>query len=141
MNEVTFRLFVYGTFLPGEREHDLIAKSVSRGPAKTAKGYTLVETRALAGLLEGGEGDVVGELWEVTYEVLRACDKRRDHPVLYERKDVKLSDGTVAHAYVLRQEQAKGLRRIKHGDWKHRFSVTRPEPGALVQWAKSRYRR
>lgn len=141
MNPVTFRLFAYGTFMKGEREHDLLAGSTSLGSARTAKGYTLVETRALAGMLDTGDADVVGELYEVVYEVLRACDKRRDHPVLYERKDVKLADGSIAHAYCLRQDQARGLRRIKSGDWRQRFAVGKPEGGAFVQWAKGRHRR
>ncbi|NUP11769.1 MAG: gamma-glutamylcyclotransferase [Polyangiaceae bacterium] len=138
---VTFRLLAYGTFLSGEREHDLISGSKLVGSVRTAKGYTLVETRALAGLVEGGDGDVVGELYDVSYEVLRACDKRRDIPILFERKEIPLADGTRAHAYVLRHDQVRGLRRIKGGDWRQRFSVAKPEGGALVQWAKNRYRR
>lgn len=136
-----FRLFAYGTFMKGEREHELIAGSVSVGPARTAKGFTLVESRALAGLVEGGDGQVVGELYELEYEMLRACDKRRDHPVLFERKEIALEDGSLAHSYVLRQDQARGLRRIRGGDWRQRFSVPKPEGGALVEWARNRHRR
>lgn len=145
MSLVTFRLFVCATFLSGEREHPtLMPKSSparSLGPARTAQGYSLVETRALGGLLEGGEGDVSGELYEVSYDVLRACDKVRDHPSRFERREVKLADGTMAHAYFFRAEQARGLRRIKGGDWKQRFAVAKPAGGALVQWAKGRHTR
>lgn len=133
-----FRLFVYGTFLSGEREHDVIAGSKSLGVVKTAPGYQLVEMRALAGLLEGGAADVTGELWEVSYEVLNACDKRRDHPALYIRRDVRLADGSVAHAYFLRHEQARGLRRIRGGDWRARFAAAKPPAGAWSRWAKTR---
>ncbi len=138
---VSFRLFVYGTFMSGEREHDMLAGAERKGAAKTVKGFTLVETRALAGMLQGGDGDVVGEVYEVGYETLRACDKRRDHPSLYERREIELSDGTRAHAYLLRADQARGLRRIKGGDWKKRFAVDKPEAPPLVQWARARHRR
>ena len=141
MNPIKTRLFVYGTFMKGEREHDLLAGATPLGPARTQKGYTLVETRALAGLLEGGDAEIAGELYEVGPEVLRACDKRRDHPRLFERREVTLADGATAQAYCLRQDQARGLRRIKNGDWRRRFEVPKPEGGALVQWAKSRHRR
>ncbi|MBX3126948.1 MAG: gamma-glutamylcyclotransferase [Polyangiaceae bacterium] len=134
---VSFRLFVYGTFLSGEREHDVIAQATPHGTVKTAPGYTLVEVRALAGLLQGGDSAVTGELWEVSYAVLSACDKRRDHPALYVRQDVRLADGSVAHAYFLRREQARGLRRIRGGDWRQRFAVERPADGAWARWAKS----
>ncbi|GMV15294.1 MAG: gamma-glutamylcyclotransferase [Sorangiineae bacterium PRO1] len=134
---VTFRLFVYGTFLSGEREHDVIAKAKCHGVVKTARGYSLVEARAMAGLLEGGDSEVTGELWEVGYDVLNACDKRRDHPALYIRRDVRLADGSVAHAYFLRHEQARGLRRIRSGDWRQRFAVAKPASGAWGRWAKS----
>lgn len=144
MDPVTFRLFVCATFMSGEREHATLMPKASParriGAARTAVGYSLVETRALGGLLGSGEGDVVGELYEVSYEVLRACDKLRDHPSRFERRDVKLEDGTIAHAYFFREDQARGLRRIKGGDWKQRFAVAKPAGGALVQWAKGRHR-
>lgn len=138
---MNFRLFVYGTFMKGEREHDLVAGSTPLGPAKTAKGFALVESRALAGLVEGGDGAVIGELYEISYDTLRACDRRRDSPTLFERREIPLEDGSVAHAYVLRQDQARGLRRVRGGDWRQRFAVPKPEGGALIEWARARHRR
>jgi gamma-glutamylcyclotransferase (GGCT)/AIG2-like uncharacterized protein YtfP len=123
--------------MSGEHEHDLIAKATPHGVVKTAPGYALVEVRTMAGLVAGGSSQVTGELWEVSYEVLYACDKRRDHPRLYIRRDVRLSDGSVAHAYFLRPEQARGLRRVRSGDWRQRFVVAKPAPGAWSRWAKS----
>ncbi|MFO0611933.1 MAG: gamma-glutamylcyclotransferase family protein [Polyangiaceae bacterium] len=137
----TFPLFVCGTFLSGEREHDLLAGTPRRATIATAKGYTLVEVRALAALLEGGAGAVVGELYDVSYDVLRACDKRRDHPALFHRKDVRLADGSIAQGYFLRDDQARGLRRIHSGDFRARFAVAKPEPGPFARWAKGRHTR
>jgi gamma-glutamylcyclotransferase (GGCT)/AIG2-like uncharacterized protein YtfP len=136
-----FPLFVYGTFLPGERDHETLAGAERIGEARTRDGYTLVEVGPLAGLIEGGMGAVAGELWSVEYTTLSACDVKRDHPRLFRRKDVVLSDGSVAHAYFLDPEQVRGKRRIRGGDWRRRFEAKSPEPGPLVRWARARHSR
>ena len=138
---VSFRLFVYGTFLHGEAEHELIEKATHVGPARTADGFQLVELNALAGLIVGGEGSVAGELYEVTYDVLAACDKKRDHPRLFHREEITLSDGTTAHTFLMHANQVRGKRRVKDGDWRARFKGERPTAGNFVNWAKDRYRR
>src|SRR4051812_1772315 len=74
MQAARFRLFVYGTFLVGEPEHGVIAGAEPLGPMRTAPGYTLVELQGLAALVEGGAGDVAGELYLVDYDTLSACD-------------------------------------------------------------------
>lgn len=137
---VTFPLFVYGTFLPGEADHEVIDGATHVGPAKTRIGYTLVEVNALACMIEGGEGAVVGELYEVEYDVLAACDQKRDHPRLYHRVEVELEDGTKAHTFLMHPNQVRGKRRVKDGDWRGRFKGERPTAGNFVNWAKSRYR-
>ena len=138
---VTFLLFAYGNFLPDEVDHDLLTAAKPLGPAQSAAGYTLVELNAFAGMLEGGAGHVVGQLYEIDHDCLVACDKRRDHPSRYHRKEIALSDGRRAHAYLLHPEQATGRRRVRNGDWKKRFQSERPDPGAFVTWAKSRHSR
>jgi gamma-glutamylcyclotransferase (GGCT)/AIG2-like uncharacterized protein YtfP len=138
----TFRLFAYGTFLPGEVDHEVIAAARHLGPARTAQGYTLVELNAFAGLLEEKEGgQVAGEVYELAYETLDACDKRRDHPRRYRRKTIPLEDGTTAEAYLILPEQALGRRRLRAGDWRSRFKKERPEAGPFVRWARDRNRR
>ena len=90
---VMFPLFVYGTFLPEEADHEIIAAGKHIGPAETTKGYTLVEIGALGSMIKSGEGTVKGELFEVPYEILAACDRKRDHPNLYHRVEIDLADG------------------------------------------------
>ncbi len=138
---VTFLLFAYGNFLPGEVDHEVIAAQQHLGPARTAAGFTLVELNAFAGMLEGGDGQVVGELYAIDHSCLRACDDRRGHPSRYHRREIALDDGRLAHAYLLHPEQARARRRVKHGDWRRRFERERPEAGPFVRWAKSRYSR
>jgi gamma-glutamylcyclotransferase (GGCT)/AIG2-like uncharacterized protein YtfP len=136
-----FRLFVYGTLLPGEVHAPLLEGAALLGAARTAPKYHLVELGPNAALLEGGLVSVIGEVYEVSPQVLAACDLERQHPVLYLRKRVDLDDGSEAYAYFLRNEQTVGRRRIKSGDWKARFKSDRPEAGAFVRWARDRHRR
>ena len=136
----THHLFVYGNFLPGEPDHDLLSEAEHLGAATTSSGYKLVERGTFAALVVGGLDKVHGELYEVPRALLGKLDSRREHPRLYERKRVILDDGREAWAYTLSAEQARGLRRVRHGDWRNRFKSERPEAGPFVEWAKSRYR-
>lgn len=135
-----FRLFACATLLQGERDHAALGGAVPRATLRTARGWQLVEARTSGGLVASRDGDVVGELYEVGPEVLAACDLTQGHPTLFRRREIPLADGTRAHAYVLDVEQARGLRRVRQGDWRARFSTAAPVPGALVSWAKSRRR-
>lgn len=140
---VVFRLFVYGSFLSGEPDHGSLAESKPMGPASTQRGYSLHELGATAGLVEGGDGAVVGELYEVSYDVLNACDKKSDHPTLFHRGTVKLEDGSEAHAYLLHADQVRGRRRVRGGDWVRRFEVRKPSErdvgGPLARWSRNRW--
>jgi gamma-glutamylcyclotransferase (GGCT)/AIG2-like uncharacterized protein YtfP len=140
-----FRLFVYGTLLEGEPDHGLLGGSRSLGPVATAAGYRLVELGPLAGMLEGGDELVHGELYEVVYDTLAACDKLRDHPRLFHRKTVKLADGSAAESYLMHPDQVRGRRRVRGGDWRSRFGARRAgelsEPGPFVSWTRARFGR
>lgn len=120
-----FRLFVYGTFLSGQPGHDLLETASALGEATTAAKYTLVELGVYAGLLETGRTAVHGELYEVDFKTLSACDKRCDHPARFHRGEVELSDGSTAYTYFVHVDQARGRRRLSHGDWRSRFAPRR----------------
>jgi gamma-glutamylcyclotransferase (GGCT)/AIG2-like uncharacterized protein YtfP len=120
-----FRLFVYGTFLSGQPGHDALESAELIGEAVTAGKYTLVELGVYAGLLDTGRTAVHGELYEVDFKILSACDVRCDHPARFHRGRVVLSDDSAAHTYFVHVDQARGLRRLSHGDWKSRFAPRR----------------
>jgi len=138
-----FRLFVYGSFLTSESESAVLAEAKSVGPMRTDAGYTLHELGAMAGMVEGGEGVIVGELYEVDFPLLSVCDKKSDHPSRFHRGMVKLADGSEAHAYLLHPDQVRGRRRVRGGDWVRRFEVERPSArdvgGPLARWARNRW--
>ena len=56
-------MFFYGTLLPGERDHALLANAESLGPALTEPLYQLVELNVYAALVPDGKVAVHGELY------------------------------------------------------------------------------
>src|SRR5947209_1506242 len=57
------RMFFYGTLLPGERDHALLASARLLGPALTEPLYQLVELNVYAALIPDGKVAVHGELY------------------------------------------------------------------------------
>ncbi|MET0791223.1 MAG: gamma-glutamylcyclotransferase family protein [Polyangiaceae bacterium] len=135
------RLFIYGTLLPGERDHALLGSAESLGPVATAPLYQLVELNVYAALIPDGKVAVQGQLYAADLETRRRIDVARQVPILFQRTLVSLADGTEVETYSMHPDQVRGKRRIAHGDWRKRFAPTvgRGAPGALVSWARSRF--
>lgn len=113
-------LFVYGTLMRGEANHELLAGASFRGPGSTSPRFELVDLGAYPALVEGGAAAVAGELYEVGSAVLAALDDLEDHPHLYRRRRVPLAGGGWAEAYLMTREATAGLPRIAAGDWRRR---------------------
>jgi gamma-glutamylcyclotransferase (GGCT)/AIG2-like uncharacterized protein YtfP len=137
------RLFIYGTLLPGERDHALLATAELLGPAATEPLYQLVELNVYAALIPDGKVSVHGELYAADLETRRRIDVARQVPILFQRTAVRLTDGSEVETYVMDPDQVRGKRRLAHGDWRTRFAPTvtgqRAAPGQLVSWARSRF--
>jgi len=134
-------MFFYGTMLPGERDHALLAKAELIGPAMTEALYQLVELNVYAALVPDGKVAVHGELYAVDLETRRQIDVSRQVPILFQRTKIRLADGTDAETYSMTADQVRGKRRLAHGDWRKRFAPTldRQAPGQLVSWARNRF--
>jgi len=137
------RLFVYGTLLSGERDAALLDGATLLGEVRTEPRYTLVDLGVYPALLERGTVAVAGELYLVDKKRRFALDVKWQVPILFQRVTVKLQGGEEAEAYVMREEQVRGKRRLGQGDWKGRFA---PRPrvdkaGPLVRAARGRFRR
>lgn len=111
------RLFVYGSLRKGQRAHDLIHNCPFRGTHKTAPGFELYDFGAYPGMVQQGEGQVVGEVYVVGPMGIQMLDYHEGHPHYYERKMIRLEDGTAVKAYLMRPEQVEGKRIITSGDW------------------------
>jgi gamma-glutamylcyclotransferase (GGCT)/AIG2-like uncharacterized protein YtfP len=116
------RLFVYGACLSGERDHGLLGASALIATLRTAPAYKLVDLGSYAALLEHGAIAVSGELYLVDRNVRFGLDVARECPVLFQRLVVGLEDGSDAEAYLMREEQVRGKRRLAHGNWRQRFA-------------------
>ncbi len=99
-----FRLFVYGTLMPGEANHRLIELHVRSARPATIEGV-LVDLGAFPALIPG-DGIVEGVLLEMAVEAMEITDRLegfhpgRDHS-LYLRKEViaRLDDGQELQAW------------------------------------------
>src|SRR6185503_11935759 len=91
-----YKLFDYGSLLPGERDHELLATARHLGPAHTPAEYYLVELNAFPALVRGGRVEVMGELYAVDAAALLAIDLRKENPVLFKRETIKLAGGELA---------------------------------------------
>ena len=96
-------LFVYGTLRRGGSNHGYLAGSVCLGHAETEPEYAIVDVGAYKGLIAGTE-TVVGEVWRVAPDVLRAVDALEGvDSGLYARSPVRLlnwpAGGVQAYMY------------------------------------------
>jgi len=140
LNARKLTLFDYGSLLPGERDHDLLAGARRLGPASTPPEYYLVELNAFPALVRGGRIEVKGELYEIDARALLAIDLRKENPVLFKRETIRLANGELAEAYLMTLDQVRGRRRLNSGDWRARFSARRsgiPE-SRWAEWARGR---
>jgi gamma-glutamylcyclotransferase (GGCT)/AIG2-like uncharacterized protein YtfP len=137
-----YNLFVYGSLLPGERDHELLTAARHIGPARTPPEYYLVELNTFPALVRGGRIEVKGELYELDSATLLAVDFRKEHPVLFKRETIRLAGGELAEAYLMTLDQVRGRRRLSSGDWRARFAARRsgiPE-SRWAEWARGRRR-
>lgn len=133
------RLFVYGSLLSGEPDHALLAGAECLGPAATLAEYYLVELNGFPALVHGGKLSVVGECYRVDAALVRQLDVRKQHPVLFQRQKLCLSDGELAYTYMMTLEQVRGRRRLKSGDWRQRFGALPAErQSPWAKWARDR---
>lgn len=133
-------LFVYGSLLPGEADHELLAAAEHLGSATTQPAFYLVELTGFPALVSGGTTSVSGEVYRIDVGTLRRIDVRKEHPILFQRESIELSDGRFVAAYLMSLSQVRGRRRLKVGDWRKRFSLppsTTPE-SPWARWARSR---
>lgn len=107
-------LFVYGSLKRGFRHHDLLLGARFRCEVETAAGYQLVLLGEYPALAEGGDGAVTGELYSIENELLARLD-RFEGPE-YERREVRLATGDMAHAYFARMP-ITDLLRHPEGTW------------------------
>lgn len=120
-------IFAYGLLLKGESEHSLVAKAEFVGEVRTKPAFTLVDLGVYPALVVGGSTAVLGELYGMDKQTRFVLDVRHQCPVLFQRVSIELECGSVVDTYAMRDEQVRGKRRLKYGDWRTRFAPRLPE--------------
>jgi|GEM_PF-23153 len=119
MNRTPTRVFVYGTLLPGERNHHYLARCERVETARTLPEFELVDMGTYPALVRGGAQSVPGEVYLVDAEALGWLDRLEECPEFYVREAVALLDAERAEAYLLpAREVPAGAARIPLGDWR-----------------------
>jgi gamma-glutamylcyclotransferase (GGCT)/AIG2-like uncharacterized protein YtfP len=113
-------VFVYGTLLSGEPNHDRLRGARLLASTRTEPRYTLLSLGPYPALVEGGDTSVTGEVYDVDDDLLRALDRFEGVPSLYRRVPIRLLGGSVAQGYALAREasRSKKHRLIPSGDWR-----------------------
>ncbi len=113
-------VFVYGTLLRGERNHGRLERATYLGEVATAEGVELRDLGDYPGMVKAGSGCVQGELYLVDQETLADLDDLEGHPDLFWRTTIRLVDGRLVQAYLIRDRWVGGARTIAGGDWRQR---------------------
>ncbi len=113
-------VFVYGSLRRGEYNHRLLAGAEYAGEARVA-GFDLYSLGAYP-MAIAADGTLVGEVYHCPAPLLRQLDRLEEHPHVYRRQWVTLTDAREAWLYVGRVELVAGRPRLDHGDWRRRLS-------------------
>jgi gamma-glutamylaminecyclotransferase len=114
------RLFVYGSLLASESNHEVLAGATFVGEARTPSTFALHDLGAYPAMIEGGGHAVIGEVYEVDARVLARVDEYEGHPTLFRRTTIALDDGTCVETYLLANTNVAGRPLIASGSWRAR---------------------
>lgn len=117
---MSVQVFVYGTLLAGEPNHDVLGGAHLVAKGTTRPGFELRDLGVYPGLVPGGREAVVGEVYEVDDRTLEELDQFEDHPRLYVRTAITLADGRPVLTYVMSAQRAAGFPVIESGSWRER---------------------
>lgn len=96
---MSIHVFVYGSLKKGKGNHSVLGNSVFIRDGKI-KGGTMVSMGSFPGLLEG-DGEIHGEIYEVTTPIMDRLDRLEGHPHFYARRKCDVGDGHQAWVYFL----------------------------------------
>lgn len=129
----TSNVFVYGTLLKGERNHNYFLHDSTCLGTATLSGYDMYDLGTYPGIVSGS-GRVKGEVYEVSEETLRGLDYLEGEGSLYIRKqaEVTTEKGEVILAYIyVYNHSISGYKRIPENlqpytaDWENRDQATK----------------
>lgn len=110
-------MFVYGTLLAGEDNHEELSGALWVRPARTRRCYTLVDQGAWPGLTVGGTQAVFGQLYAVDAALRADLDAFEECQEVFVRRHVRLACSTMAEAYFLQARHARGAPPLRPPCW------------------------
>jgi gamma-glutamylcyclotransferase (GGCT)/AIG2-like uncharacterized protein YtfP len=117
-------VFVYGTLMRDEINHDLLIRARFVADARTEPCFELFDLGPFPAMSAGGQMVVLGELYAVDDATLARLDRLEGHPTLYQRTQIQLDDGQEVQAYLMDRARMRGRVLIALGDWRaHRAQV------------------
>ncbi|OQM46097.1 gamma-glutamylcyclotransferase [Anoxybacillus sp. UARK-01] len=123
MTEQTCRVFVYGTLLTGEVNHEIAAPYLQNVKPGKVKGK-LYDVGSYPALVVDQEGEVVGEWLTITIDGIRRMDELEDYEEgrndnEYERVWIRdCTQEIEGYVYVYHPDKALHLPLIESGSWR-----------------------
>jgi len=114
------KLFVYGTLMQDQRNHEYLKDAQFLGAAETEPKYELTTNGSIPAVKEGGTDTIKGELYEVDEQQLKTLDVLEEVDTqLYDRKEIRVK-GEKAVIYLggERMFASDTWVKIPGGDWR-----------------------
>lgn len=115
-------LFVYGSLLKGEINHDRLSGATCLGRDRL-DGAQLLDGGQYPMLVLKPSTSVWGECYQISGALLTALDAFEEHPDVYCRQQVVLASGRAAWTYVGQPPHTDRLPVVAGGDWRSRPKV------------------
>lgn len=115
-DQMTIHVFVYGSLKKGFGNHSCLGKSLMVKEDALKSAY-LVDLGSFPGMFQG-DGEVHGEVYEVSPAIMSRLDLLEGHPNFYRREVVTLNSGMKAWSYYLNQKyKDEGYNVVTNGKW------------------------
>ncbi|MEI6830166.1 MAG: gamma-glutamylcyclotransferase family protein [Synechococcaceae cyanobacterium ELA445] len=108
-------VFVYGTLKRGQGNHHWLRGAPCRGRRRLL-GARLHDLGPYP-MAVPGDGVIHGEIYAISADDLERLDELEDAPLLYQRHQRPLDDGSLAWVYLGRPEQVRHCRLVPFSDW------------------------
>lgn len=117
------RLFVYGTFRSGfENNKKMSGATLEKYNVSTANRYALFDRNGSPAMSEMPGCKVVGELYNVPMHLFAKLSKyESDNGGKHEPKEIELSDGSKAIAFLVPRKESAKWDILQSGDWSKRM--------------------
>jgi gamma-glutamylcyclotransferase (GGCT)/AIG2-like uncharacterized protein YtfP len=106
---------VYGALKQGQQNHHWLKDADYLGSWRTPPHYKLWDLGGFPGVRKSGQTAIIGELYNVTSQVLFTLDRLEGYRTLYDRKRIQTIAGP-AWIYLLRYKP-RNFKPIASGEW------------------------